>query len=115
MGKTEAVETLKKHVLEFFAGDDVKIVLFGSFARSANTRASDIDIGILPGIGFDKIKLTLLRERIENLNIPHKVDLVDLSRVSGEFRSEALKDSLLWKDGIGKPGELGKVGNIGKI
>lgn len=47
-----------------------KIVLFGSRARGKNHVSSDIDIGIIPLGKINERKITALRERVENLNIP---------------------------------------------
>lgn len=92
------IDELRDAVVDFLGNDNVRIFLFGSRARGDNAVASDVDIGVIPGEGFRKEKLALLRELIENLNVPYKVELVDFSEVSGQFRAEALKDTVLWKD-----------------
>ena len=89
---------LKKVVLEYLDNENLKIVLFGSRARGDNNMSADVDLGIIPKGEFDKRRLVLLREKIENLNIPYEVDIVDLSTVSEEFKKEALKEALVWKD-----------------
>lgn len=94
----EFVERLKECVLESLKGEDLKIILFGSRARKDNIACSDMDIGIIPKGEFDRRKLVLLREGIEELNIPYKVDIVDFSSVSEIFRREALKGAEIWKD-----------------
>jgi len=43
-------------------------------------------------------KITLLKENVENLNIPYKVEIVDFSGVSESFRKESLKEAVVWKD-----------------
>ena len=73
-------------------------MLFGSRARGDHTPHSDIDIGIIPHKPLDQKKLTLVREWIENQNIPQKVELVDLSLVSEQFKKEALRDAEWWKE-----------------
>jgi hypothetical protein len=56
---------------------------------------SDIDIPIENG---DKEAITNIRYQIENLNIPYKVEIIDLSKVSKEFKKEILKTGILiWK------------------
>lgn len=89
---------LKQAALAFFQDEDVKIILFGSRARGDNYRASDVDLGVIPYGEFDKRKITLLRGKIESLNIPYKVEVVDFSEVSAEFKKEALKGAVVWKD-----------------
>ena len=93
-----SLELLKGIVKDVFEGGDVSVVLFGSRARGGHLETSDIDIGILPKDKMGKNKLTLLRERIENSNIPYKVEVVDLSRTSEEFTRKALKEGvIIWK------------------
>lgn len=57
-----------------------------------------MDIGIIPKGKLDGKKVTLLRELIENLNIPYRVDIVDFSNVSDEFKKEALAEVEVWRD-----------------
>jgi len=70
----DSIEKLKEVFLNFLKDEDVKIILFGSRA------------------------LILLREYIEELNIPYKVEIVDFSAVSEEFKKIALKEAIVWKD-----------------
>lgn len=89
---------LKKTIKEFLKDKKIRIFLFGSRARRDNYIFSDVDIGILTEEKIDKGKISLLREKLENSNIPYKVDLVDLKEVSDDFRKEILKGAILWKD-----------------
>ena len=89
---------LKKVVVAVLKNENVKIMLFGSRARGDNYPYSDVDIGILPSDKFDERKLILLRETIENLNFPYKMDIVNLSEISEAFKTEVQKDAILWKD-----------------
>ena len=92
------ISELKKVVIAQLKNENVKIMLFGSRARGNNYPYSDVDIGILPSGRFDERKLTLLREKIENLNFPYKVDIVNLSEISDAFKIEIQKDAIQWKD-----------------
>lgn len=92
------IAELRDVVVGFLSGENVRIFLFGSRARGDNAAVSDVDIGLAPGEGFRKEKLALLRELIEDLNVPYKVEIVDFSEVSEQFRAEALKDAVLWKE-----------------
>jgi predicted nucleotidyltransferase len=58
------------------------ISLAGGMVRGS----SDVDIAIIPRGKWDRSKLTLLMERIEELNVPYKVDIVDFSKISDDFR-----------------------------
>ncbi len=89
---------LKELVLDFLKDEKVKVILFGSRARGNNVGFSDVDIGIMPYGDFDDTRLTLLREKVENFNIPYNVEIVNFSEVSPDFRNEALKEVVAWKD-----------------
>jgi len=93
----KSIQDLKSLVFETLKDENVTVILFGSRARGDFSQVSDIDIGILPGINFDRRKLIFLKERIENLNIPYTVDIVDLSRVSKVFKEKALREGIVWK------------------
>ena len=96
----ESIRMLKEILGQVFKPGEVKVVLFGSRARGDHLQTSDIDLGILPQgqpLSYQR-KLALLRERLENSNIPYKVDIVDLSQVDDEFARQALsKGVMIWK------------------
>lgn len=94
---SKSIQDLKSLVFETLKEENVTVVLFGSRAREDFNQVSDIDIGILPGKNFDRRKLNLLKDRIEDLNIPYTVDIVDLSRVSEDFKEKALREGVVWK------------------
>ncbi len=96
--RDESIERLKECVLKFLKAENLTIILFGSRARKTETTFSDIDIGVIPKGEFDRREITLLREYVENLNIPYKVDIVDFSSVSEDFKKEAMKKAEIWKD-----------------
>lgn len=93
-----SLKQLKEVVIETFSDEDVYVFLFGSRARGDFGPSSDIDVGILPRHAFDRKKLTLLRERIEDMNIPYTVDVVDISKVSAAFRQKVLEEGIVWKN-----------------
>jgi len=95
--KIDHLRELKDVLLKFLSDEDVKIVLFGSRARGDFVNTSDVDVGIIPGEKFDRKKLTLLREYIDKLNIPFKVEIVDLSMVSEDFKQATLNEAVVWK------------------
>ena len=92
------IEELKELVTNFLRDDDVKVILFGSRAREDYHVGSDIDIGLIPYSVLDKRIITLLREKIEKLNIPYKVEVIDFSKTSESFQKEAFKEAVIWKD-----------------
>ncbi|MBI2252699.1 MAG: nucleotidyltransferase domain-containing protein [Armatimonadetes bacterium] len=89
---------LKEIVIDFLKDEEARIILFGSRARKEDYISSDIDIGIIPYRRIDQMKITLLREKIENLNIPYKVEIVNFQDISEDFKHLALKDAVIWKD-----------------
>ena len=93
----KALKVLENMVKDAFKDSEVQIVLFGSRARGDYGKTSDIDIGILPNGEINRKELILLREKVENSNIPYKVDVVNLSQTSKEFIEKALKEGILWK------------------
>lgn len=91
------LEKIKEIINNFIQEEDVKIFLFGSRARGDNISTSDVDIGIIYGPDFNKGKISLLRESLEESNIPYHVEIVDLNNVSSKFRNSVLKEAILWK------------------
>jgi predicted nucleotidyltransferase len=92
------LERVKSSVLEFLKDENITIILFGSRARGNFNRFSDIDIGIIPNDKLDNKKITLLKDSLENMNIPYTIDIVDLSKVSNAFKQKALKEKVIWKN-----------------
>lgn len=97
-GNIDPFEKLKEVFLRFLKDEDIKVVLFGSRARGDFVNTSDVDIGIIIKKEIDRKNLILLREYIEELNIPYKVEIIDFSTVSEEFKQMALKEAVVWKD-----------------
>ncbi|MBN1798438.1 MAG: nucleotidyltransferase domain-containing protein [Spirochaetales bacterium] len=92
------LEKVKYLVLDYLKDENVTIILFGSRARGDFNKFSDIDIGIIPYSKIDNRKIILLRDSLENMNIPYTVDIVDLSKVSNTFKQNALKEKVIWKN-----------------
>ena len=91
------IEIIREIVVKELDDEDVSIALFGSFATGTNTEASDIDIAVIPKGKLKRWKLSLLREKLEELAIPYVVDLVDFSIVSESFKNTALTNVLWWR------------------
>jgi len=94
---SKSLDIIRNLVLDTFREDDMQIMLFGSRTRGDFEHSSDIDIGIIPRKSYDRIKLILLKDKLEDMNIPYKVDLVDISKVSAVFRQKVLREGKLWK------------------
>ena len=94
----KSLEQVKVAVLDAFEREDVTILLFGSRVRGDAERCSEIVIGILPKNKYDRKKLILLKEKLEDINIPYKVDVVDISKVSQAFREKVMREGKIWKN-----------------
>ncbi len=72
---------------------DVKyrLFIFGSRVEDAHHPKADIDIGIFADQPIDPIKLANIREEIDRIPTLLKIDFVDFSSVSREFRQIAMK------------------------
>jgi len=91
------LKDLRVLVTRLLRDEPVKIVVFGSRVKGLARAGSDVDIGILPLGSFSEQKLTALRVQLEESNIPHKVEIVNLGETSEAFRQEALREAVVWK------------------
>lgn len=60
-----------------------KIILFGSRAKMTSKRGSDIDLAIV-GEGIDFRQLCRIGVKIDELDLPYKVDVIDYYAVTNE-------------------------------
>lgn len=89
-------EQIKKIIRKAFGRQRVTIVLYGSRARGNARPNSDYDIALksvrpLPAEIISEIKF-----RLEESNIPFKVDIVDLAGVSDELKRSISKEGQVW-------------------
>ncbi len=75
--KINTIQDLKNFLKDYFKNYDVKIYLFGSRAEGREKLYSDIDLAIETQEDI-KQKIVLLKEILENSNLPYKVDVVNL-------------------------------------
>ena len=85
-------------VMSALGDEDVAVGLFGSMAMGRANRGSDVDVAIIPRGSWNRRKLALLREQLEDLNVPYRVELVDFSEMSDGFRAYALESVVWWKN-----------------
>jgi predicted nucleotidyltransferase len=76
---------------------DARIYLFGSRARGDYTERSDIDIAIDLGNKMDFREIAKARGVLEGLNLPQKIDVVDMHSISASMKGYILKEGVLWK------------------
>jgi predicted nucleotidyltransferase len=91
-----AVRETRRIVCEVLGNVAAKVILFGSRARGCADRLSDIDVGILPIAVMPPHLLPTIRERLEESDIPFRVDVVDLSEVDETFRKRVLAEGTPW-------------------
>jgi len=70
-----------------------QLFLFGSRATVTNDDKSDIDIGIIPDMSLSARQLQAIREKIEEIPTLLKIDFIDFSTVSDNFKTIALKNT----------------------
>lgn len=75
----------------------IKITLFGSHARGDYTERSDIDLAIDIGRKLTVLELAQAQNVLEVLNIPQRIDIVDMHRIPAELKATIIKEGILWK------------------
>ena len=91
------IQGIKKYVLpiasKYLDLATYRLLVFGSRATGTAEPTSDIDIGIQgPGL-VPRHLLAALREDIKETPLIYKVDVVDLSSVSDDFRHLAISNA----------------------
>jgi len=74
------------------------IYLFGSRARGDHTDRSDIDIAIDLGRAMEIREIAKARGVLEGLNLPWKIDVVDMNSISAAMKGFILKEGIIWKN-----------------
>ena len=72
----------------------VELFVFGSFARGDARKTSDLDLGVQWHGERSERTFARLYQAVQALPTIRKIDLVDFSQVSPDFRSLAEKDKL---------------------
>ena len=93
---------LKNFTLDFWQDSDVRIYLFGSWARGEARQSSDVDIAIESkfGVKMDsalEYKVNEFREALENSDIIYIVDVVYMGMVAESLRRSIHQEGILWK------------------
>ena len=74
---------------------DTKIYLFGSRAKGSYSQWSDIDLGLDKGKKIDFVDIGEAKDVMVTLNIPYKVDIVDINNVSQDMKNIILKEGVI--------------------
>ncbi|MFZ5470239.1 MAG: nucleotidyltransferase family protein [Myxococcota bacterium] len=91
-----ALQEVRRIVTSALEGHPARVFLFGSWAKGAATRLSDIDVGVLPLARLPGGLLASVREQLEESRVPYHVDLVDLSEADAAFRNRVLQEGVAW-------------------
>ena len=83
-------EEIKRIIYRFLNPKEYQVFVFGSRATGKAKKFSDFDIGILGKKSVPSIAKFLIEEALEESDLPYKVDIVDFSLVSNNFRKVAL-------------------------
>lgn len=86
--KTE--ERIKKIIFRFLDPKQHQLFIFGSRANGKAKKFSDYDIGILAKKPVPDHTIIEIEEALEESDLPCRVDLVDFSLVSDNFKKTAL-------------------------
>jgi predicted nucleotidyltransferase len=92
------LDEVSRIVRDGLRGHPAQVYLFGSWATGRNRRTSDIDVAILPSEPLPEDILSGIGEALEESLVVYQVDVVDLSRVSPQFRERVLKEGVRWSD-----------------
>ena len=95
LSKSE-LEIINKEVLEPLKSMDVRVWVFGSRARNDFKKYSDIDLlfeldenSTIPAGFIYDIEL-----RLEESNLPYKVELVNIDKIAESYRDSIMKDRI---------------------
>ena len=88
--KIGAKNQIKKIIFKFLDPKKHQAFIFGSRVSGRAKKFSDYDIGILGRKPVAFNILTEIEESLEESDIPYKVDVVDFSLVSPQFKKAAL-------------------------
>ncbi|MEI2664093.1 nucleotidyltransferase family protein [Rossellomorea sp. LJF3] len=92
------MEELKCILTEELASENVRVYLFGSWARQEEKQSSDIDIAIESRSPISPFTWNQLIEQIEESTIPYKVDVVDMHHADVTLVQQVKAEGILWKD-----------------
>lgn len=91
----KTTKIIKKIIFRFLDPQKNKVFIFGSHALGNAVKFSDIDIGIESEKEIDLLTLSEIEEVFEESDLPYKVEIVDFSTVSEQFKKVALEKIIL--------------------
>ena len=88
---------IKEIIFSIIDKNEYKVFLFGSRATKNFNRYSDVDIGFLGNKPIGNAYYKIIN-KIEESNIPYKVDIIDFALVDENFKKIALQEIEIWND-----------------
>ena len=79
-----------RSVLRTHLPHGVEVWVFGSRARGAAKRSSDLDLAFEGPVKLDREILAAIENAFEDSDLPYTVDLVDLKAIGGVFEQVVL-------------------------
>ena len=88
----------KKNIIEIILKyiPTTKIYLFGSRAKGNFHDTSDIDIAVNNKTKLERKTIFQIKNAIDSLNIPYKIDVVDINNVSEILKKQIERDKISW-------------------
>ena len=100
MEREDVLQQVKAVVEKITEQANVRVYLFGSWARGEERITSDIDLALE---GEDVSEIAMLeRETLEESDIPYRGDVVNFVEASPELLANVRKEGILWKDCLKK-------------
>ena len=100
MKQEEVLQQVKAVVETVTKQANVRVYLFGSWARGEERVTSDIDLAMEGEDASEKVME--VREALEESDIPYRVDVVNLMEASPALLANVRKEGILWKDCLKK-------------
>ncbi|WP_203248915.1 nucleotidyltransferase family protein [Sporosarcina beigongshangi] len=94
----QILNELKNIINQTLFNEDVKVYLFGSWARNEEKQSSDIDIAVESYYQLSPSKWLELHDWIEESIIPYNVDIVNLEDASSALIQNVKSEGVVWKD-----------------
>jgi uncharacterized protein len=91
------IDEVRRIVLQGLGSHRARVWLFGSRARGAGSRASDIDVAILPLELLPPDTLARIDDALESSLVLSPVELVDLSSADPALRERVEREGIPWK------------------
>jgi len=94
MNLNDSYKLIAKTIHQHLDLNKTKAFIFGSRATNKYQKFSDIDIGILSDDFLPLETISIIKEEIEESDIPYLVDIVDFKHTSQKFKQVALKNTI---------------------